>query len=352
MSTNATRRARAAVIGCGAISKEHLHVLAAHPRIELVGVCDRSPAASEWTAQRYGTSGFTDHVELIATTKPDVVHVLTPPSSHRVIGEDALAAGAHVIIEKPIASSLPELEAMLALAARHDRMLIENHNYRFNDQMLAIGELLTRGSLGTVVGVDVLAALDIANSKFMSAGNPTAHLDGGAVRDFLTHLTYLAVAPFGDAPIGTVDARWWNRSGNEHVGMDELDARISIGEGVASIRFSTRMAPDCFRVWVRGTKGSAETDLFQPFLRVETQRGPAQLSPVIGHGLNGVSLALSSVRNMCDKVLQRTPYHGLWALLERFYEAVLDGTPPPVTAGDVLRTNALIDRIVASAGAR
>lgn len=347
-----TRRARAAVIGCGAISKEHLHVLADHPRIELVGVCDRSPAAVGWTAERYRTRAFADHRELLAATAPDVVHVLTPPSSHRALAEDALAAGAHVIVEKPVASSLAELEAMLALAAEHDRMLIENHNYRFNDSMLAITGLVESGALGTVTAVDVLLALDIAKSKLASTGNPTAHLAGGAVRDFLTHLTYLAITPFGDVPIGAVDARWWNRSGNAYIGTDELDARVEVGDGLATIRFSARIAPDCFRIWVRGTKGTVETDLYQPFLRVETRRGPAPLSPVIGHGVNGVSLAVSSVRNLRDKILQRSPYHGLWELLERFYASVLDGTPAPVTAADVLRTNALIDRIVHEAGSR
>jgi predicted dehydrogenase len=350
----ATRRvcARAAVIGCGGISKEHLHVLGAHPRIELVGVCDRSPAAARWTAERYGSAAYTDHRELLDAARPDVVHVLTPPSSHRPIAEDAIRAGAHVIVEKPIASCAEDLRDMLRLAGEHDRMLIENHNYRFNDGMVAIDDLLARGVLGDVVACDVLLALDLATSKFAGATNPTAHLAGGAVRDFITHLTYLAMHPFGDAAVGDVDARWWNRSGNEHIGADELEARVDCGSGVASLRFSSRIAPDCFRVWVRGTAGTVETDLYQPFLRVETARGPKQLSPVVNHGINGASLALSSVRNLRDKVLQRSPYHGLWTLLERFYAAVLDGAPPPVTAAQVLRANEVIDRIVVSAGAR
>jgi predicted dehydrogenase len=340
------------VIGCGAISKEHLHVLGAHPRIELVGVCDRSPAAARWTAERYATTAHTDHRELLAAARPDVVHVLTPPSSHRSIAEDALRAGAHVIVEKPIASCVEDLRAMLDLAAGHGRMLVENHNYRFNDGVVAIDDLLARGALGEVVACDVLLALDISAGKFAAAANPTGHLAGGAVRDFVTHLAYLALHPFGDAPIGEVDARWWNRSGNEHIGTDELEARIDCGAGVATLRFSSRIAPDCFRIWVRGTAGSVETDLYQPFLRVETARGPTQLSPVINHGINGASLALSSVRNLRDKVLQRSPYHGLWTLLERFYAAVLDGAPAPVTGAQVLRTNEVIDRIVARAGAR
>lgn len=347
------RRARAAVIGCGAISKEHLHVLGSHPRIELVGVCDRSPAASTWTASRYASTAFTDHRELLASARPDVVHVLTPPASHRSIAEDALVAGAHVIVEKPIASDAAELASMYAVAEAHDRLLVENHNYRFNDQMLAIAGLLADGTLGSIVQVDVLLALDIAKSKLAAAdGNPTAHLAGGAVRDFLTHLTYLGVFLFGDEPIGEVAARWRNTSGNAHIGADELDARIDVGSGgVARIRFDSRIAPECFRVWVRGTAGTVETDLYQPFVRVETRRGPKALSPVVNHAVNGLSLAASSVRILRDKVLQHSPYHGLWRFLDLFYASVLDGSAPPVTRDDVLRTNALVDRIVEIASA-
>ncbi len=348
-----SQRARAAVVGCGVISTEHFRVLAQHPRIELVGVCDRSPAAARWTAERYRTKAFTDHAEMLASVRPDVVHVLTPPSSHRAIAEDALRAGAHVIVEKPIASSLEELNAMFVIADTCERYLVESHNYRFNDQILAIDDLVARGVLGEVVDVDLLLALDIRASKFaMADGNPTAHLPGGAVRDFLTHLCYLGTHYFGDVPIGAVEARWQNRSGNPYIGADDFEARVELGEGVVHQRFDARIAPDCFRLWVRGTAGSAETDLYQPFLRIETRRGPKQLSPVVNHVVNGSSLALAGARNLRDKLLQLSPYHGLWRLLERFYASVLDNTPPPVTRRDVLRTSELVDGIVQTASAR
>ena len=348
-----SQRARAAVVGCGVISTEHFRVLAQHPRIELVGVCDRSPAAARWTAERYRTKAFTDHAEMLASVRPDVVHVLTPPSSHRAIAEDALRAGAHVIVEKPIASSLEELNEMFVIADTCERYLVESHNYRFNDQILAIDDLVARGVLGEVVAVDLLLALDIRASKFaMADGNPTAHLPGGAVRDFLTHLCYLGMHYFGDVPIGAVEARWQNRSGNPYIGADDFEARVELGEGVVHQRFDARIAPDCFRLWVRGTAGSAETDLYQPFLRIETRRGPKQLSPVVNHVVNGSSLALAGARNLRDKLLQLSPYHGLWRLLERFYASVLDNTPPPVTRRDVLRTSELVDGIVQTASAR
>ena len=328
-------------------------MLADHPRIDLVGVCDLSPAAAAWTADRYRTRPFTEHRTMLAVTSPDVVHVVTPPRSHRAIAEDALRAGAHVIVEKPIAASKVELEAMFALADECGRLLVENHNNLFNDQVLAIDDLHRRGALGEVVGVDVLLALDVTTGKLaMADGNPTAHLPGGAVRDFLTHLAYLGLHFFGDAIVGDVDARWANRSGTAYVGADDLAARVEVGAGVMRLRFDARIAPECFRIWVRGTQGSVETDLYQPFLRVETRRGPKQLSPVINHAVNGGALAAASVRNLRNKVLQHTTYHGLWRFLERFYESVLDGTPPPVTRADVLRTNDLVDRIVQTASAR
>ena len=81
---------RAAIIGCGAIATQHLEFLAATPQATLVGVCDLSPATAGYTPRRYATEPFTDASAMLATARPDVVHVLTPPSSHRPLVELAL----------------------------------------------------------------------------------------------------------------------------------------------------------------------------------------------------------------------------------------------------------------------
>ena len=82
---------------------------------------------------------------------------------------------------------------------------------------------------------------------------------------------------------------------------------------------------------MRGTRGYAETDLYQPYLRVVVpRRGGRQLTPLFNHLINGVSLASRSVTNLKRKALRQNPYEGLRRFLHLTYDALSSGTPLPV----------------------
>ena len=100
-------------------------------------------------------------------------------------------------------------------------------------------------------------------------------------------------------------------------------------------------------VAVRGTRGWAETDLFQPHLRVVVPRkGGEQLTPLVNHLVNGASLVKSSVVGFRNKVMQKTPYEGLQTFLRRTYAALAGGTEPPVTFQDMDRASRLVDALL------
>ena len=345
------QRLRIAVIGCGAISKEHLDFISGSPLVELVGVCDLSPAAANYTAQRYGAAAaYTDHRQMLATAKADVVHILTPPMSHSFLVKEALLADAHVICEKPLALSAPTLAELQQLACAQGRILMETQNVRFNDQILTIEELIRDGKLGDVVNVDVFISVDIAGGgKFsdLNIAAPGRDLPGGAIHDFLPHMSYLALHFFGYPSVGRSRSLWRNISGNAQVVYDEMDSIIEFDGGVtASARFRSRVKPDRFRVTVNGTAGSVETDIYQPYIRAELRRAGAQLSPLVNHAANGASLLRSSVANFRSKVLQHSPYHGMPRMLDGLYRAILEGTPAPITAHEMLRSALLIDALI------
>jgi phosphoglycerate dehydrogenase-like enzyme len=94
---------RAAVVGAGKISEEHLKFLASSRQAMLVGVCDRSPSMARIAADAAGTTPYTDLDALLAVAVPQVVHVLTPPHTHVELAAVCLRAGTHVVIEKPVA---------------------------------------------------------------------------------------------------------------------------------------------------------------------------------------------------------------------------------------------------------
>src|SRR3972149_10255222 len=102
-----------ALIGTGRISEEHLAALRAIRSAKVVAVCDLSPAVSKYVADRFGVEhAYTDYRRMLADLAPDVVHVLTPPHTHAALATDCLDAGAHVVVEKPVAPTSAHCQAV------------------------------------------------------------------------------------------------------------------------------------------------------------------------------------------------------------------------------------------------
>jgi predicted dehydrogenase len=99
------------------------------------------------------------------------------------------------------------------------------------------------------------------------------------------------------------------------------------------------------RVAVRGTRGSLEADMYQPYLRHEGPPWVGKWSPV-DLVVQGIALARGGGRNIRDRLLQHGTYHGMGRMLAALYTALRDGGPAPVTEQDLMASATLIDRIV------
>jgi predicted dehydrogenase len=345
---------KSAVIGTGAISKEHLSFLEKSDRARLAGVCDLSPVAAQYALQRFhAEAAYTDYRKMLSEVQPDVVHILTPPQTHKPIATDCLEAGAHVICEKPITPTYDEFKELWLVAQANDRHLIEDQNYRFNEPILAIQNLIADGTLGNVEEVEIRMALPIRSGGPYADKNlpsPLHRLPAGVIHDFITHLCYLALCFLPDdfSEFDRVSAAWSNHGGGDLFKYDDLDALVIGNSAHARIRFSCHTQPDCFAVTVRGSKGYAETDLFQPYLRcVVPRKAGKQLSPLVNHFANGWELMGASMTNFRRKLMQRTPYEGLHRLLDKTYEALLSGNQPPISFDDMARTSRLVEALLA-----
>ncbi len=108
---------RCAIVGTGAIAHFHARSIEASTQARLVAVTDLSRPAADRFAAQWGDPAVYDTLDdLLAAEHPDVVHICTPPGAHRDQTVAAFAAGAHVIVEKPPAPSLDELDEMRAAA--------------------------------------------------------------------------------------------------------------------------------------------------------------------------------------------------------------------------------------------
>lgn len=343
-----TTQLKSAVIGTGAISKEHLSFLSKSKYAELAAVCDLSRASAKYAAQRYGAESFyTDYQQMLQEVKPDIVHILTPPHTHKQIAIDCLEAGANVFCEKPIAPTYAEFQELENIAKSKKLWLIENQNYCFNEKILAIKKLIDDGTLGEVREVEVRIALPVRDGGVFAdenLPNPIHKLPAGVVHDFITHLCSLVVRFIPDCD--RVSAAWNNHGGGDLFKYDDLDA-IAIGNYAhARIRFTSHALPKAFSVIVRGSLGYAETDLFQPYLRCVVPRAGEVLSPLINHFVNGYDLITSTFINFRNKIMQKTPYEGLHRLLEETYTALVDGQTPPISFEEMERTNRLVNQLL------
>ena len=359
---------KAAVVGTGGISHEHLSFLAGRTvagsvsdRVRLAAVCDLSPAAGRYAATTFGAgASYTDLAEMLATEAPDVVHVLTPPSTHVPLATACLEAGADVLCEKPITANHSDLKNLLATAVGLDRQIMESHNYRFNHAIGEIRGATERGELGAVREIEIRIALPVTDpdGRFgdQNLPSPIHAMPAGVIHDFTTHFSYLLLHLAPDVTYRRVAAAWSRHGDNELFRYDDLDA-VLIGDGPdgavhARLRFDARSAPDTFSVTVRGSKGFAETDLFQPYLRVVKPRpGGSKLSPVVNHVISGASLVRSGVRNFGDKLLQHGPYEGLHRMLDQTYTALATGGELPVSSDDMLAASALVDELLSEGAA-
>lgn len=348
-------RVKAAVIGCGAIAAEHLKFLASSPLVELVAVCDMAKPAADFARDRFGAvAAFTDSRTMLDQARPDVVHILTPPHSHAPLVAACLEAGTHVICEKPMTGNASETEALLLLAREHGKTLIESHNYLYNDIIIRLDSMIADGRLGDVVEVDLLLSLDFLAGPLGDANleGPSVRVPGGAVHDFLPHLAYLFLH-FANHRGEVDDVRGFfdNLSNNKRAMFDHLDALVRAGGKRGRIRVASDGHPDMFRLIVRGTAGTVETDLFNPYLRFDGNPNIGKRAP-LGQVRNGWAFARAGVRNLRDKVLQHGTYHGMPRMLDAIYRSIRDGVPQPFGDGHMIDTARLIDRLVQLKAAR
>lgn len=126
---------RCGVWGTGVWGEKHARVYAAIPEAQLAGVYDRDAGRAREAAKQYGARAFDSPEALLREC--EAVSVATPTVAHRDAAEQALAAGCHVLVEKPMAVTVAECDAMIAAAERAGRVLQVGQVERFNPALLA-----------------------------------------------------------------------------------------------------------------------------------------------------------------------------------------------------------------------
>lgn len=147
-------KVRYAVIGLGWFGEKHCETLAGLPNVELFALCTRRQARLQEIARRFQVRNtYTDFHELLANADIDAVSIVTMWDQHTAPALAALATGKHVFLEKPMASTLPDCDAIVDAARKSRAFFMVGHICRFNPRYAAAKDAIADGKIGQVVSM-------------------------------------------------------------------------------------------------------------------------------------------------------------------------------------------------------
>lgn len=143
---------KVAVIGAGAMGMNHLRVLKdlSEGQVQLVGVAEVQENALNQAARRFHVPGYADYRRMLDETRPDMVAVVVPTHLHFEVASAVLQRGMHVLIEKPITSTIAEAVALIQLAHAQKRIIATGHVERFNPAIIELKRHLAANKLGQI----------------------------------------------------------------------------------------------------------------------------------------------------------------------------------------------------------
>ncbi len=229
LTPSASKPLRFALVGLGDWAWRHVKLIGEVPEFQLVAVSSRSASAAARAAQELPGIEFHSNYEcMFCEVRPDVVVCTTPHYLHAEITLKAIAAGAHVIVEKPMATTLEDARAMVTAARQAGRMLAVFHNRHFDPWLGAAKSAIDRGLLGSLVAI-TSAWPGRAGSESWRGFKKES---GGQLFDLGAHLADYVLSLAGSSPVMVSGHLHRNSSVNQMLNENHASVLLRFENGV------------------------------------------------------------------------------------------------------------------------
>lgn len=328
------------IVGCGNIATLHLPHVLRYRGVDSVSLVDIDPQRAERMARQFKVNQVCKSIDdMFATQKPDVVHILVPPANHMELSLKAIEHGCHVLVEKPMALTTEEADAMIAAAHRKAVKLCVDHSFLYDARMMAATELVSSGAIGRVLHVESYCTYDMRRRQDVNAGSVALQhwifgLPGGPLMDLSPHPLAILLQL-----LKNVERVWAvkKNSGVLPYGLpDEMSVLIEAEAATGSLVLSLGTQPDCFTVNIYGTDMTAHVNLTNMTLVKRKNRSvPKKISRLFDNFDQACQLLSHSLVNSVAVALGRKPPPGdLGAIIAQFYKSIEDDLAPPVSGED------------------
>ena len=240
-----------ALIGYGGMGRWHVEKLRTLPEFEIAGVYDILPERRE-AAVKDGLTAYDSLESLLADASVELVTIATPNDLHRPIAIQAMAAGKHVISEKPVTLSSRDLQAMIDASRKYGRIFSVHQNRRWDEDFLIIKQIYEQNSLGRVFNIESR----VHGSRGVPGDWRNTWLQGGGmILDWGVHMLDQLLMLVDEPVVSTFCTV-------SHVTNDEVDdgfkAIITFGSGLtAQVEVGTSNFINLPRWYMQGENGTA-----------------------------------------------------------------------------------------------
>ena len=333
------RKVRTAIVGCGKVAHLHAAALGTLPEAEFVAVTDAAFERACEFAARYRVRAYKDLDSLINDSHVEAVIVCTPHPAHRAPAVRAAEAGVHVLVEKPLASSLSDCDAMIEAAARHKVKLAVVSQRRFFEPVARMKAAIDAGKLGAPI-LGTVAMFSWRDENYYRSDPWRGKWDtegGGVLINQSPH--HLDIMQWLMGPIDEISGYYANLN---HPYIEVEDTAVAIirfrSGALGSVVVSLSQKPGIYtKIHVHGANGTsvgAETDSGATFIAGMTAVAQPPLNDL--WTIPGEEALLPAFqeedRAMFGRIDPTTHYHA--AQDRDFLRAVLEDRPPLTTGED------------------
>jgi predicted dehydrogenase len=308
-------------------------------------------------AERFKIDGvFSDADEMLKAVSPDVVHITTPPQSHYTLARECLEAGSHVYLEKPFTVTRDDAESLIELAEQKNIKITAGHNLQFTHEMLEMRHLIREGFLGgEPVHLESYFSYDLGDPTYAKAllqdqNHWVRKLPGGLLHNIISH-GVAKLAEFLDDDITEITAIAGQsprlKSLDDQQILDELRVLLRDKTGRTGwFCFSTQLK-GLHQFRLHGPEGSIVVNHISGAI-VRNKYRPCKsyltyFVPPLRAAREHVRNARINFTNFVRQQLHQDS--GMKELIERFYNSVRSGSPPPIPYREIMLTARIMDEI-------
>jgi len=326
---------KAGIIGCGFVAtRAHIPVYRALG-VDIAAVCDQNESRARSCARKFRVKRWFTDADRLLREELDLVSVCTPPSTHAKVAIACARAGKHVLVEKPMTTTVQDADRLLGAVKDAGVKLCVVHNYRFFPAVVDTERRVSEGRIGRIVALEAVghdfAPMSISQSLFY-------YTKWGLLEDLGSH--FLDIINF------LVKSRVVKTDG---IALDYTGSMNSLNHILTTMVFESKASAVLDLSWVTGYEMSLKVWGTAGSLVVDVRNNQVQEVHGFSTPLEDLSASAQKLFKTMKSSLKGTYFKGALYyhrdVIRRFIESIERDIPPPVTGEEGRATVAMIDQI-------